>query len=226
MTEEKRGFSEEWDVCYKNNQQQSIWPWSDLVSYIMRYARPSGNDTTVLELGCGVGANIPFFRHLGVKYYAIEGSKTAVCGLWEKYPEYRKTIVAGDFTSQIPFDTDFDLVVDRSSLTHNDEASIKECLRNVYDRLTVCGKFIGIDWFSTAHSDYEKGREAGESYTRISDREGQFAGVGRVHFSDKDHILELFSHFTLKTLEHKIIKREIPGGNHTFASWNLAAVKE
>ena len=37
----------------------SIWPWSDLVSYVMRYTKINEN-YKVLEIGCGSGANIPF----------------------------------------------------------------------------------------------------------------------------------------------------------------------
>ena len=71
-------FSQEWEKCFKENTQISTWPWSDLVSYVMRYARPTGENFRVLELGCGAGANIPFFISLGVDYYAIDGSSTIV----------------------------------------------------------------------------------------------------------------------------------------------------
>ncbi len=68
------GFSNEWDSIYADGQQKSIWPWSDLVSFVMRYARPKGPTYRVLELGCGAGANVPFFRYLNVEYCAIDGS--------------------------------------------------------------------------------------------------------------------------------------------------------
>ena len=58
-------FSNEWDESYKKNTHLSIWPWSDLVSYVMRYARPENpKNCNVLELGCGAGANIDFFKWL------------------------------------------------------------------------------------------------------------------------------------------------------------------
>lgn len=53
-------FSKEWDNLYRNNQQMSIWPWSDLISYIKRYTE-GVSGKSILELGCGAGANIPFF---------------------------------------------------------------------------------------------------------------------------------------------------------------------
>ena len=40
----------------------------------------------VLELGCGPGANIPFFLSQGADYYAAEGSETIVVELQKKFP--------------------------------------------------------------------------------------------------------------------------------------------
>lgn len=218
-------FSKEWDERYRVNTNLSTWPWSDLVSYVMRYARPSGPEYSVLEIGCGAGANIPFFIKLGVRYYAIEGSPYIVRKLQAEFPELEKNIVTGDFTEVIPFSEEFDLVVDRSSLTHNTTSAIKRCLALVYEKLKPGGKFIGIDWFSTLHSDYDAGIDDGDSYTRKDYTTGQFAEVGRVHFSDKAHIAELFENFHLDILEHKVIKRELPESDHVFATWNFVARK-
>ena len=53
-------FSEEWNHAYEKNTNLSTWPWSDLVSYVKRFTKLDKN-SKVLELGCGAGANIPFF---------------------------------------------------------------------------------------------------------------------------------------------------------------------
>src|SRR4029077_14742021 len=60
--EVKMGFSKEWDDCYRRGGQAIKWPWSDVISLVMRHARPTGSEFRVLELGCGSGANIPFFE--------------------------------------------------------------------------------------------------------------------------------------------------------------------
>ncbi len=217
-------FSEEWEDTYRNSSHLSIWPWSDMVSYVMRYIRP-GKHSRVLEIGCGAGANIPFFKHLNVDYYAIEGSLSIVKRLYDRFPDLRDKIIVGDFTIEIATPGLFDLVVDRASLTHNTTAAIKKGLSNVHDKLKPGCKYIGIDWFSTLHSDYDKGTTDDDVYTKKDYCTGQFADIGRVHFSDKKHIIELFEKFSIDLLEHKIIKREIPESDHTFASWNLIARK-
>jgi SAM-dependent methyltransferase len=218
-------FSEEWNNTYKNHGHLSIWPWSDLVSYVMRYARPFNEKYRVLEIGCGAGANIPFFEALGVQYYGIEGSEAIVESLKKRFPALEKQIVVGDFTKDLFFEGKFDLILDRAALTHNDTKSIKNSLSLIYDKLETGGKFMGIDWFSTAHSDFGMGDEI-DQYTKSGFQEGQFIGIGPVHFSDREHLKALFSRFTFVLLEHKTVKKEIPEESQIFASWNLYVCKE
>src|SRR5207244_611872 len=106
-------------------------------------AKPLERPLRILEIGCGAGANIPFFLAVKADYYAIEGSATVVGQLHERYPELKTRIVAGDFTKDIPFDGPFDVAVDRSSLTHNDTPSIRRCLKQVREKLKEGGLYIG-----------------------------------------------------------------------------------
>src|SRR6202030_1413326 len=119
--------------AFQLNTHISIWPWSDLVSYVNRYASSTKGYRRVLELGCGVGANIPFFLKQGSDYSSIEGSAAAVASLHEAYPTLRERIVVGDFTQAIPFSGPFDLVVDRSALTHNTTAAISRSLGMLFN---------------------------------------------------------------------------------------------
>ncbi len=204
----------------------SIWPWSDLVSLVFRYILPFKKNFSVLELGCGAGANIPFFLSLGANYYAIEGSQTIVKKVKKKFPELVNNILIGDFTKDIPFPNKFDLIVDRASVTHNSTNAIIKCLNMVYEKLIDRGKYIGIDWFSTMHSEFINGVMDEDNFTRCDYASGQFSNVGRVHFSDKNHLLELFRRFEVILLQHKNIKTEIPHDGTNFASWNLVVEKK
>ena len=71
-------FSKNWNNLYKKNKHISVWPWSDLVSLIMKFKNTNKKSIKVLELGCGAGANIPFFYNYRCDYYAIEGSDVMV----------------------------------------------------------------------------------------------------------------------------------------------------
>ena len=219
-------FSKEWNERYIENTHLSVWPFSDLVSYIMRYARPKKPKYSVLELGCGAGANIPFFLSFDfIEYYGMDGSPTIIRRLRNKFPKLKENLIIGDFTQNIPFQNNFDLIVDRSALTHNSTVAIKKCLDFVWEKLKQNGKYCGIDWFSTLHSDYKKGCETDDIFTRKGYQNGMFADVGNVHFSDKSHLLDLFRKFDILVLEHKIIATEIPHESKSIASWNLVAKK-
>jgi len=219
------GFSIEWENIYKDQRHLSIWPWSDLISYVMRYANPSEKKLNVLEIGCGAGANIPFFLQTGCNYYAIEGSQYIVKNIIKKYPELTDKIIISDFTKDICFNISFDLVIDRASLTHNDTQAIKKTIQNLYTKLNINGKYIGIDWFSKNHSDALKGDYVDE-FTRTNISEGHLKGLGKVHFSDEYHIKEIFKDYEILIMEEKIIKRIILQSNYQFASWNFVAQKK
>jgi SAM-dependent methyltransferase len=179
----------------------------------------------VLELGCGAGANIPFFRSLGVQYHAVEGSTSMVRRLHDRFPDLSKRIVAADFTRNLPFEPEFDLVVDRASLTHNDTMAISRCLELVWSAMKPGAYFIGIDWFSTQFSEYPLGSPETDSFTRGNYDRGPFEGVGRVHFSDELHLRGLFARFEIILLEEKIVRQFEPNEGGQFAAWNLVVRK-
>lgn len=243
-------FSSQWDERYRSGTHLSRWPWSDLVSLVMRHANPREHPR-VLELGCGAGANIPFFLRLGFDYRGIEGSPYMVEDLRRSFPQIASHLHVGDFTRAIPehgptqadrnqsrgqtadrkgttregaAGRGFDLVVDRAALTHNSEEDIRRCLDLVWDALRPGGKFIGVDWFADSHDEARGGNPGRDPRTRSDYATGPFAGVGRVHFSDRTHVEDLFARFTLVHLELKTSRLLLPE-KWTQAMWNIIAVK-
>jgi SAM-dependent methyltransferase len=218
-------FSSEWNQRYVESTHLSIWPWSDMVSLVRRYCRTLGPDSKVLELGCGAGANIPFFQSLDVQYYGIDGSEAIVEKLHERFPELSENIVVGDFTNSTSYPRGCAAIVDRASLTCNTTAAIASALQLSWDALEPGGHFISVDLYSVNHSEYRRGQPAEDAYTRCDYHDGQFADTGRVHFSNEQHIRDLFSRFELLSLEEKTLNRVMPAMDYQFASWNLVARK-
>lgn len=218
-------FDSNWEQCYASNTHLSTWPWSDLVSLVHRHCKPliAAKAGRVLELGCGAGANIPLFLALGMDYCAIEGSPTIVAQLHQRYSNLVNNIRIGDFTVDEPFGWDFDVVIDRASLTHNNTCSIKNAIQMFFKYIKPGGLFIGTDWFSTNHTDFLSGEMVGDKYTYNNFNKGQFVGVGNVHFSDETHLRDLFSKFQILFMEEKVVRRYEPNDNHKFASWNIVA---
>ena len=218
------GFSSEWDERYQENTQICIWPWSTLVSFVLRYSNPNVEGFKVLELGCGAGANIPLFVNLGADYYAVEGSKSIVTRLHSMFPQLKDNIVCGDFTKTLP-ENEFHLIVDRSSLTCNDTSAIRRCLRMCHNRLKNGGTYIGIDWFSTDSDAYREGEQAEDHYTRTNFTDGLHANTGRIHFSSKEHLLDLFADYEIVVLAHQTTTEDIPVSGNSVAVWNFVAKK-
>ena len=218
-------FSNKWDTCYKNKtHSMNNWPFSDLVSYVMRFSKPAKSKIRVLELGCGSGANIPFFLSLNAEYFGIDESKTTIRKLKKKNPMLKNNIVVGDFTKELPFQKKFDLIVDRASINHNPTNGIKKCLDLVHQKLKTNGKFIGIDWFSTRDIGYKSGRKTNDIFTK-SYVGGRYYGVSKIHFNNEKHLLNLLKNFKILCLDEKIYKSIIPIKNKTIAVWNIVAQK-
>ena len=218
-------FSDEWETVYDEGKQWSLYPWSDMVGLVMGHAATNTFDCKpkVLELGCGVGANIPFFLDKGFEYHAIEGSRTAVEYIRTRWSN-QVSIMCGDFTDTLPFaEGHFDLVVDRSSTTHNTQSAIEGVLSEVKRVLKPGHLFIICDWFSTKHSGYLKGESLEKHTCHNFDADCQFAEVGIVHFFDKPELLSLFHQWHILLMDHKLYEASIPHEEIKLASWNVVA---
>jgi SAM-dependent methyltransferase len=219
-------FSTEWNIRYKKNTHMSIWPWVELISHFMKFYDPKKSKVNILELGCGAGANIPFFLSLKTEYFGIDGSKIIIKNLMKRFPNIKNNLVAIDFTKEIPFERKFDFIIDRSAITHNPTNEIKNIMDLVHQKLSKNGIYIGIDWFSTKNSEYKNGVKTTDPFTKNNFKTGPFKKVGNVHFSNKKHLLNIFEKFKIEVLEEKTTKRKIPNDNKIAATWNIIAKKK
>lgn len=129
----------------------------------------------------------------------------------------------GDFTKTLP-SGEFDLIFDRGALTCNKTTAIKVCLQRCYDKLKPDGKYIGVHWLSTKCSAFSQG-EFEDDWVRVNFPIGPFVDQPRLHFSNKQHLFDLFDRFEIEHLEHKTVESEFESNNAVVASWNFVAVK-
>jgi SAM-dependent methyltransferase len=180
----------------------------------------------VLELGVGMGANVRFFKEAGITYYGVDGSHHAIAALKERHPEMADHFEVGDFTENVSFPGSFDLIFDRASIAHNREAGIRNCLHLVENKLKPNGKFIGVHWFSSSCSDISLGDLVDYEERTYTFSESAFANLGPVHFSDEDHIRDLFSNFEIEVLEHSLTIRKTPADEWSRGLWNIVAARK
>lgn len=216
-------FSPQWEDLYANGVHRSVWPWSELVTLVLRHARPQDRERRlrVLELGCGQGANVPFVLSFGGEYHGVDGSPTALADLDSRFPGQLQ-LATGDFCRALPFDGPFDVVIDRASLTHNDTPGIRSGLKLARDVLAPDGLFFGVHWFSTVADEYAQGCATNDPYVRSGYTDGRLAGTGVVHFSDRAHITDLFTGWDVLSLTHCTQDEHVPTAS-SFGWWNIVA---
>ena len=144
----------------------------------------------------------------------------------EKEDKKQINVSVGDFTKALPFAGEFDLILDRSSVTHNNTADICKAIALAYEKLRKGGYYFGLDWFSTnfgIFSDSEEVYDVIDDHTRVF-HSGYFEGLGNVHFSNADHIQELFQQMTMIELYEKVSIYTIPKSKR-IAHWSFVAQK-
>lgn len=218
-------FSPEWEDLYATGAHHSVWPWSELISLIMRHARPHQRETPaqVLEVGCGVGANIPLVQWFGGVFHGVDNSASALESIRKRYGE-KVQLAKADFCEDIPFVGPFDIIIDRASLTHNHTAGIRRSLGMLEKCLAPGGVYVGVHWFSTDCDDFNRGEPTEDPYVRKGYTSGDFADVGQVHFSDQARLELLFSQFSIEVMDHVISETKKPNPQR-LGWWNIVARK-
>ena len=216
-------FSKSYDKIYNDKLQNSKWPWSDLVSKIMLIKDSLPKRFTVLELGCGQGANIDFIKSLNAVYYGIDGSINSISNLKTKFPDLKGNLYCANFIEEYSINTKIDLVIDRASLTCNSTEDIKKCLYWLKNILNDQSYFIGIDWYSTKHDEYKNGNKVENDPFFRTYPKNSFFQPPQMHFSDEMHLRKLFDEYELVHLEEKTTKHYIRYKYYpeTISSWNF-----
>jgi|CXWL01.1.fsa_nt_gi SAM-dependent methyltransferase len=219
-------FSTKWETAYQNKKHLTRWPWTQLLTRVFTHCSLHKKGFRVLELGCGVGANIPFFKKLAVDYNAIEGSKTAVQDIYAAFPELKGKVLCGDFSKTFPHRGKFDLIFDRAALTCSKRADIERCLKRSHEALNDGGIYIGIDWYSTSNAYARRGTALAEDRnTRIDFTEGPYKGVEPIRFFSANEISRFFRYFQILELSRETLQIVKPARKASLASWHIVARK-
>ncbi len=213
LEEDRVTFSVDWNLFYEQGATTGTYPiFEKLVIISVSEAE------RMLEIGAGGGGEIPFFLSRGFGYHGVDGSDVCIADLRKRFPSISSRLRCADFTKELGFDGKFDLIVDRASIPHNDEASIRRCVALIAESLKPGGIFISCDWFSTSHSEVQRGvvvdalQPKGNLYgtTRTAYEDGQFRDVGMVHFSSEQEIVDLFDGFEGIFMQERIARRPAP----------------
>ena len=194
-----------WNKLYKQQQHQSIYPWSNLVSVVKNFYNNKKSNVKVLEIGCGMGANINFLLDCGFDYYGIDYSEHAISNLKKKFSKLKNNLFRIDFTKEkFPSKKKFNLIIDRASGCHCSTNEFKDFLELYKDNFASDVTYVAIDWFSKKCTDSKSGLKI-DRFTRHNFKSGQFKNCGKVRFSNEKHIKqELFGKWKCDFLRENI----------------------
>ncbi len=171
------------------------YPSIDLVKAVMKeFKNKDRSQLSVLEVGCGAGANLHFFLNEGFRVYGIDGSTSAIENAKKRLgavaPIDNVELVPGDFES-LPFENEvFDIVVDNLSVYANPLKTISNTYKEMYRVLKTAG-FC----YSRAWGDETLGAGSGEMQepgTSMSPVSGPCKGMGTSHFFKRQEFLSYF----------------------------------
>ena len=57
-----KNFDNRYDEVFREGKQWSIWPWTSVVTILHKLKKVLNRDAIILEIGCGMGANMSFME--------------------------------------------------------------------------------------------------------------------------------------------------------------------
>jgi len=202
----ERDYSQHWDDKF-STREWGRYPPEDLVRFVGRNFKVADRqEISVLEVGCGPGANIWFLHREGYRVAGIDGSPAAIdkarlrieienTGLNGIDPDLR----VGNF-SRLPWpEQSFDLVVDIFAMYANTVDVIEQTLGEVYRVLKPGGRFYSKLW-GTNTTGFGQGTEI-ESRTYDEIPLGPCCSMGISHFFDIDEIRQRFGSFQIDAID-------------------------
>lgn len=156
----KNWFDENYLLLYKHRNSDDA---REQAALIQRTLKP-GKNCTILDLGCGEGRYMPFFKNIGCKIRGMDLSETLLRSAKTKYPLL--DLVLGDMRN-IPFlPAKFDLILSLFTsfgYFENDEEN-----RQVVGSIYRCLKPGGVFWLDFLNADSIENNLVAESSYRIS----------------------------------------------------------
>jgi len=202
----EQNYNKHWDDKF-NSRDWGKYPPEDLVRFMGRNFKSYPRDNiSVLEVGCGPGANIWYLHREGYRVAGIDGSSAAIekaglrvsienAGINNIEPDLR----VGDFPGLPWEDNRFDVVVDIFSIYANTAEIIDKTLDEVYRVLKPGGRFYSKVW-GLKTTGFGQGKEL-EIHTFDQIPIGPCYDMGVSHFFDKEEIKQRFGRFQIDAID-------------------------
>lgn len=214
-----------WEQKYSAGHAQR-YPWDVVVSFVYRNAprdRPR-REVSILEVGCGTGANLWFMAREGFQAAGVDASPSAIAAAKARLEAETLPVslhVAG--FDALPFaDRQFDLAVDRGSLTCVGRQPARRAVAELARVLKPGGRLL-CNPYSTAHGSRLTGRDGPDGLT-VDIQGGSLAGCGHITFYSRQDVLDLLGDgFVMESCRHLLEHDEARGPHEVHAEWRVVA---
>ena len=137
-------FKKEWENAYSSDsfRHKNEYPSEEVVSFLMQNYGDlkDRSNINILDLGCGWGNNLKFFKDKGFSYSGIDFSDSAV----KHCRKYHDNIFCCSM-DKLPFENQyFDVVIDRMAIQHNKFEIIKSTFNEIFRVLKKSGFLFSI----------------------------------------------------------------------------------
>jgi SAM-dependent methyltransferase len=221
---EARAFDPVWEAKYACGHTQR-YPWDAVVSFVFRHApkdRPRG-EVSILEVGCGTGANLWFAAREGFAVAGVDASPSAVAAARARFAAegLAGDLRVGDFTA-LPFaDASFDLAIDRCALTCAGRSAARFAIAEVRRVLRPGGRFY-FNPYSDRHSSAASGHAGADGLT-LDIAEGTLVGAGQLCFYGRQQVVDALADWRLVALQHMEYADLLVPGWLNHAEWRAVA---
>jgi len=224
-----------WELVHAS-REWGEWPDDALIRFVKGWwPGELGGPTagrTVLELGCGAGANLRLFAEEGLRIAGVDISTSAIsrararlnrwCPDWVFYgPSQEAALIEGSVEDLKWDDESFDLVVDLECIYCLDQASAKQVYMEAW-RVATVGGWLFVRTFAT---DSFIGNEATEiDRNRFRAVAGPLAGLPPTRLTPRSEVGDLLGPWTVQSVD--TIHRTIEGGPSSVRELIIVATKE
>lgn len=218
-----------WDKVWNDiflNQEWGKYPSEDLIRFTARnfYNNHNRKEIKILEVGCGVGANLWYLSREGFSVYGIDGSEIAVKKATQRLDNeiigWTGEVIQGDILN-IPYeDNFFDAVIDSEAIYANDFENAKKIYNEIFRVLKPNGKLFTKHFANGCWGD-QTGEKVGYNAWIVDD--GPMLGKGLSRFATEEDMILLLDKFQI--LEFEIISRSCENQKHLIKEWIVIAQK-
>jgi ubiquinone/menaquinone biosynthesis C-methylase UbiE len=176
------GFDKNWETIF-SNQSWGKYPSEEIIRFIARayFSISNRKEVSILDLGCGGGANTWFLAREGFDTFGIDGSLSAIkqASYLLKKDNLQAELIVGDFTKLDYDDLLFDTVLDSSAVQHNTWKNILAIHSEIHRVLKPNGFFWGR-MINIETSAMETGKEV-EKNTFSNIEDGLASSIALTH---------------------------------------------